>query len=378
MIVPGNFVSRFSGCGQRQAMLVLGVVGITVAYALFVGLMMPDTSPPQEYPPEALEDPLYRDDSHLYRRLIQRVHDGEPYYDAANLELRQHGFQPNSVFNWRLPTYAWFLGSLPRPFHGQIVLIALAVIALALVFAKERKEVGLAGAGITCTLIYGVFHWVMAAPRADLDTVPAVLFQETWAAVLITISVAAHGLGWRMSGVAAGLAALFWRELALPYCVIAATLALWQGKRREAIAWGAGLALFVFFFVSHGVEVTRRLEGNAAGPTNVSFWLGLTGLRFHFYAMNMNSWLNGVPGWAMACYLSLAVIGLTGWKGGVGTLVGLTVAAYLGAFCVIGRPVNVYWGLLYAPLLPFGIVRAPAVLRDLILAARGQKTVVAG
>src|SRR5262249_38665238 len=156
----------------------------------------------------------------------------------------------------------------------------------------------------------------------------------------------------------------FWRELALPYCLIAAILAWWHGRRREALVWAAGLALFGAFFVWHGVAIAQRLDAGATTTTDVSYWLQFTGMPFHITAMWTNWWLAGRPGWLLASYLCVSVLGLASWPGERGLLVTLTVAAYLLAFMVVGRPYNVYWGLLYAPLLPFGLVRAPTVIRD--------------
>ena len=35
---------------------------------------------------------------------------------------------------------------------------------------------------------------------------------------------------------------------------------------------------------------------------------------------------------------------------------------------------NVNWGLMYAPLLPFGVVRAPGTILDLANAVRGRRS----
>ncbi len=40
------------------------------------------------------------------------------------------------------------------------------------------------------------------------------------------------------------------------------------------------------------------------------------------------------------------------------------------AFTVVGRPDNEYWGILIGPLLPIGLVAAPAALYNLARAAR--------
>jgi hypothetical protein len=55
-------------------------------------------------------------------------------------------------------------------------------------------------------------------------------------------------------------------------------------------------------------------------------------------------------------------VGLLSWRSEQGALLSLTTLAYLGAFAVIGMPKNINWGLMFAPLLPFGVARAPTVL----------------
>ena len=64
--------------------------------------------------------------------------------------------------------------------------------------------------------------------------------------------------------------------------------------------------------------------------------------------------------------LPLILIGLIGWRGKVGTRVGLTVGIYVLAFMIVGRGDNNYWGLMFAPLLPLGLLLAPRSLADLL------------
>ena len=76
-----------------------------------------------------------------------------------------------------------------------------------------------------------------------------------WAGVLIALSACAYGINRPYLGVALGLAAVFFRELALPYCVLCAAMALWQGRRRELAVWAIGLAAWLAFFGWHWWQV---------------------------------------------------------------------------------------------------------------------------
>ena len=74
----------------------------------------------------------------------------------------------------------------------------------------------------------------------DLCVVPVL-----WAGVLIGLSACAYGIDRPWLGVACGLAAVFFRELALPYCLICAAMAWWRGRRGERAAWTLGLAAWL-------------------------------------------------------------------------------------------------------------------------------------
>ena len=55
----------------------------------------------------------------LYHAIVDRVHAGENYYDAAAAELPRRGYPTRSVFNWRTPLPLWLLGVLPTPMFGR-------------------------------------------------------------------------------------------------------------------------------------------------------------------------------------------------------------------------------------------------------------------
>jgi hypothetical protein len=62
----------------------------------------------------------------------------------------------------------------------------------------------------------------------------------------------------------------------------------------------------------------------------------------------------------------LSLLGLVAWRGTAAVRAAITVLAFAAAFMIIGtRPHNAYWGLLYAPLLPLGLVWVPDAVRDL-------------
>jgi hypothetical protein len=294
----------------------------------------------------------------LYRAIVTHVHDGENYYDAAGRELRSQGYPTASCFNWRTPVYAWLIGSLPNPEWARVIVILGALATLFLSYGLMLQESNRMWMGAAATLLLlGAVNWCV-----DGD---AFLVQELWAGVLIALSVALYGHDRWCAGTLTGLLALFLRELALPYCVIAMALAAWQRRYRELVLWVVGFALYAEFLLWHFAEATRHMTLQDRAPGD---WVQFGGVPFLLVTVQINAFLFPLPQWISAVYLPLSLLGLIGWRGRTAGRVGLTIAAYLAAFAVAGQPFNNYWGLLYAPLLPFGLAWAPVALRDLAVA----------
>jgi hypothetical protein len=190
---------------------------------------------------------------------------------------------------------------------------------------------------------------------------------ELWSGVLIGLSVCAYGTSRPRLGVAAGLAALFFRELAAPYCALCLALALWRRQRAEAALWLAGLAAYAVFFAAHANAVLALL-----GPDETAHeqgWVRFGGTAFVLSTCQMSAWLLLLPQWVTAVYFMLSLVGLAGWHAPAGERIGLAVALYVALFSIVGQPFNQYWGSMFAPLLCFGVARAPASLAALWRAA---------
>jgi hypothetical protein len=296
-----------------------------------------------------------------YRRIVERVHDGDGYYTAAGEELRAGGYCTSAVFNWRLPTYAWFMGALPRPEWGQAILGILALLAISLAYTSECKEARVHRALAVVVCMIGAFLWCV-----DGD---AYFAQELWAGVLIALSIAAYANGLRVVGIAAGLGALFFRELAGVY-VLVCCWAAWCERRSmqraagwELLSWAAGLAVFGIFFWWHATQVQLHQSGAEIAETDG--WIQFGGPAFVVRTSQMNAWLFRLPGWLAVLYLTASLWGLSTWSG-AGARRGIpAVLLYLAAFLVVGKQFNAYWGLLYVAILPFGLVRSLAAIRSL-------------
>ena len=350
---PKALPTRFRTCNRWQALGVLSLLTVTTGWLLGDAV----TQQTMPTPPLPAGQGEVRGDADFYRAVVARVQAGEGYYDAVARELQAWGYPPHSVFNWRPPLYAWLFGKLPSPAWGQALLCLGVLITLWLAYRAVRRTGGEIRAAVSTVLLIGPFAWC---------GFPGIcLFTELWAGMLIALSIAAYALDrWRL-GVAAGLLALFFRELALPYCLIALGLACWQRRRTETAWWLAGLALYSVFLTFHSMAAGRYVSNSDV--VHASAWIQFGGAGFVLLTTQINFFLLILtPAWVTALYLPLALLGLAGWRGPIGVRTALTAGVFVAAFTVIGiKPHNAYWGLLYAPLLPLGIIWAPAALRDL-------------
>jgi hypothetical protein len=319
---------------------------------------------------EAAANPGIAPDLALYREVIREVRHGRDYYEVARETIPAYGFPIASPLNWRLPTYAWLLSRLPNKCWIQLVLLLLALIGMLLTFVASSRRSGVAPAALTTFLIFGVLRWTFDGY--------AYLAQEVWAATLMVISLAL--VGWdnvesdkdaehppahqsqlsaaRWLAIVTGIAALLFRELALPYCGIAFLISACKRRWCEAAAWAAGITLFFAFFAWHVAQVKAQLAGMeiaSAGGTGLSQWLRFGGLDFVLLTTRMNSLLFAAPTWLLWLYAVLTLIGLSRSQNESSQLACLTALAYLVAFAIIGRPENFYWGLMPAPFLAWGI-----------------------
>jgi hypothetical protein len=175
---------------------------------------------------------------------------------------------------------------------------------------------------------------------------------------------------WRVIAIATALAALSFRELVLPYGCVAAVVALYHRRWIESVAWTAGILAFFAFLAWHISQVHAQLAGTeTAAGGGLAQWLRFGGLDFVLLTTRMNSLLFAAPGWLLWLYILAGLFGLASRRDAASQLACLAALAYLGAFAIVGRPENFYWGLMAAPLLPWGVIHAPATLRQLWIKA---------
>lgn len=290
----------------------------------------------------------------LYSTIIDAVRGGDSYYPAAVREARNHDYPLRPAVTVRLPTYTWLMTVLPGETACRLALAVLAAATLG-AWAWRLRQQGHSPARCILTLM------ALATGVMPAFTPPAYLLHEVWAGLLIALSLALRRPNAWLSSVMIGIAAALIRELAVPYLLAMAVLALKERRFREAAAWFAGIAIFALALAAHAAALSHYVTAaDQASPG----WLQIGGWSFVLRTAGWNVLLLASPDWVAAILVPLALLGLIAAP--IDQRLLLIVFGYTGAFLFVGRDNNAYWGLIIAPLLPLGLVTAPQALRQCI------------
>ncbi len=298
------------------------------------------------------------DDDALHAACIERIGRGEPYYAAVGTELRARGYPSASVANWRTPLHYSAVAALgPARSKTLLVLAALlAVAAGAAAFSSRSRPGGLLAAAV----LLGTTLPVWFTPgRANL-------FAEQWAGILIALSLGACHLRWFTAGALAAVLAVFMRELAAPYAVVCAVLALARKRRTEAAVWIVGGLAYAVYYAVHVTAVVNAIQpGDYAWPRS---WVRLLGWWFVLQTIWANGWTMVLP---HAVTPIVAVLGLSGTAArSMPPQLRASLLLYVALFWVVGQEFNWYWGWVTAPLWGYAVLYAPEGLSRLIASAR--------
>ncbi len=280
------------------------------------------------------DDPVRRagrpDDLSLFKHVVEEIRNGDRYYEVMGSELRARDYPVRSVFNWRPPWLFEILASVPD-WCGRLTLALLAGVMILNASRILRRE------------MFGPLLVVNAALPAAVAQ--SVFLFEVWAGILIALSVLAYANQKHIQGVLWGLTALFVRELAAPYCVLATVIAIREKRWREVAAWCAGGAAYGLLFAVHAWHVIEHLRpGDPAQPAS---WLYGGGIPFVLQTWRTNGLFMYLPRPAFALVV-VAIIG-SWWSSKMPRYARSAVLLYSLCFLIIGLPINTYWGFVLAP-----------------------------
>ena len=340
--------TRLANLSPGTALAVL--VGLLLWIA--VGLALTPTTNPTGSPAGG--------DASLYRQITARVAKGENYYHAVAVEHRASAY-PLKPYTAVRPPVLTEIMSRVGPTAADLLLRLLAIAAAAATVIRLAPDM---------RAPFREAAILLAATSAGAFVQSGMwVWHEVWAGLLITFALACRTDKHWVASVAVGLAAALIRELAFPFLIVMAGAAGLDGRKREASAWAGAAAIMLAALAFHWSLVARIAQ---ASDVTSPGWAALGGWRFDLALARQSSLLIALPAWVAALVVPLALLGWAAKAGGYALRTTAILGLWLGAFLVLGRPDNAYWGFLFAPILPIGLAFAPAALHDLIQAVRAR------
>jgi hypothetical protein len=292
----------------------------------------------------------------LYSGIIERVRAGEPYETAAVAAQRAGGFPLRPFVTVRPPALALIMARLPDLASANLLmrLLAIAVVAAWTLRLWPAGRGPLWPAWALMMVFTGV-AW--AIPGLTFA-----LFHECWAGLLIALSLALRTDRRFFAAVVVGLLAAVIRELAMPYLLVMAVLALAERRRGEALAFGAALAISLAALGLHAAAVlSLTTPRDLASPG----WVKLGGWPFVMATAQWNLLALLLGKTAAAVIVPGALAGVLARTDAVGLRLAALVIGYTLGFMAVGQPNDFGWGFVVAPLIGVGLALAPLAVADL-------------
>jgi hypothetical protein len=309
-----------------------------LAALIVIGVWVPPAPPPN---PKTVAG----GDIVLFRAVVDRMRAGETYYATMRDELRQRGYPTASIFNWRPPATVVLMARTPAAVH--LIMLVLGVIAVAGTTRLFREQPAYAK-------VIAIF-FVTGSAVLPLIPIDGLYLPELWAGIALLLSVVAYSLGAVRLGVGCAVAAVFARELAMPYLLACLAFAV-RDRRMKEVGWYAiGLVLFSAYYIGH-IVVARGFI-HPGDMSHTYSWISFGGWPFVVSLAALGGWHILLPRWTGAIGAVLVASSL--WSP-ADRHVKVMALLYLSLFCVVGQPFNNSWGLLVGPA--WGLASAYGVL----------------
>lgn len=357
--------TRLAAMPVRAASAILALLIALILWGIATPSTIATTSHPVAAPTQSglLLDKNANDqgDIHLYRSIIAQVRAGKGYYAGTAQMLRTQDYPLRPFIAFRLPTLVWILAPIPD-FAGQMLIALLCggvILAWTVRIAPAMKSQDTVGRA-SLLLLLGCL---------TVGTPTLSILHESWAALLIALSLALHRPGRWLPSLLIALLAVMIRELALPFLLLMAALALHQRRWKEGASWIAAIALFALALFLHMQQVA--LVTTAADPASPG-WSSIGGWRHVIASVRKSTALTYLPTPVAAMIVPLALLGWAAWRDAGGLATFLFLSGFAVMMMLFGRPDNFYWAVMIGPLLLVGLLFAPGALRDLILSIRAR------
>jgi len=292
----------------------------------------------------------------LYAGIVAKVRAGQPYEQTAVAAQRAGGFPLRPFVTVRPPALAVLMARAPDLATANLIMKGLALAVLAAwtfrLWPAARGPMWLAW---TPLALFTGLAW--AIPGLTLG-----LFHECWAGLLIALSLVLRTEKRFAAAAAVGLLAALIRELAMPYLLVMAALALVERRRGEALAFGLALAASLAALAAHAWQVlSLTTPHDLASPG----WVKFGGWAFVMATAQWNLLALLLGKAFTAVIVPLALLGAAARKDGLGLRLAALTGGYTLGFLVVGQPNDFGWGFVVAPLMAVCLTLSPLALRSL-------------
>lgn len=342
---------RFGQCSLWLARCILFMLIVTFSIGLSASasVSMPSMRPAAD---------SARSDQALFQQIATRVASGEDYYIASAHEHRLRSYPLFPFVAVRPPALTYLRVSLGSEKAFGALLLCIAVLAtIGMTFrAYAASSKLLVGAAV------GLLSAVAVTVAANSP-----LFHDAWASLLLMLALVCRSERHYIPSALIALLAILIREMALPFVPVMLLMALHEQRRPEALVWAVILSIACLFFWSHATAVeTVRSFSDLRSPG----WVASGGWPFVLRVAHAGTSFMLFPMKLVALLVPLALLGWSAIDHPLAKRSAFYLIGMVAAFTVVGRPDNEYWGILIGPLLPIGLVAAPAALYNLARAAR--------
>ena len=347
--------SRFDGWSKTGSAVVLAALLLIMALTAAMSIARIDPSGGQ-FQPQAThasgQEPV--GDAALYRRIATDVAAGKPYYASAARHHRENSYPLKPFVTVRFPTLAVLSAWLGPTLTQLAMVMLLAATAYAW---HVRMQAMLPGSNAGPWIV-----GLIIASGAVLCSGTLLTFHESWAAMLIALSLALWRPGFFAASVIAGLVAVLFRDLAIPYLLLMAVAALIERRWRETAAWTGAIAIVAALLCLHGSAVAGVVQ---PGDLSSQGWNGMRGWPFYVATIMQTSLLIILPDRLAQALVPLCLFGWIAWKSDYGLRLAGLMCGYGLMLMLFARQENYYWSLLTVPLLFTGLALAPSAVHRL-------------
>ncbi len=356
--------SRFCGIGKGYS---IAAVLTLLLLIVICAWPKPITAPPPKIDttsPHAAQEIIMNDDLRLYRLIHGRIEKGASYYQAVFAEHRINVYPLKPFVTVRLPTLALVSTALGH----AIMTILLASLGFATVLAWWRQLDGAfrdPGRRITGVMLLASGLMLAAFPKY-------IVLHELWAGIFIALSLGLYHQQRFWPSLLAAACALAIRETSLPFVMLMAAFAIFEGRWREVMVWTLLICAFAAGLYAHHAAVTALVTpSDLASPG----WAEMGGVHAAVRALTMTSALRALPEFIAALAIPLALFGWASWQSVIGFRGVLYIAGYSFMLMLIGRAENFYWGVMVAPLLLLGLAFLPQAIMDIVQSLNSRRSI---